>query len=293
MTGPSSDRILGLSPRARRVVVPLLLVAVLVIVVGTLLTQRSSGGSGDVATTDSGPLVGSDLHAVAGSAGRLFVAGHGGAGYRDPSGGWRQIESLANKDVMGWAAADGRLLAGGHEGLYASTDDGATFDQVAGLPVSDVHGLGGAGEVIYLSAPEGGVFVSADGGETFEERAPQRGDIMGTIWVDPSDSGVAIASSMRDGAVKTTDGGRTWTALGSGTGSMSVAVGEGGVDLFVIGTGDAQVSTDGGTDWASAAIPGGTSAAFYTAEGKLVVAALDGDRADVYEQVGTQWDPLS
>lgn len=118
-------------------------------------------------------------------------------------------------------------------------------------------------------------------------------DFMGTIWVDPSNPDVAIAPSMQNGAVKTTDGGRSWTAMGSGMGSMSVAVDEGGRSLFVIGMGDAQVSTDGGATWTSATIPDDTSAAFYTADGKLVVGVLDGDRADVYEQVDSKWNPLS
>ena len=289
MTAPSSDRIFGLSPRARQFVVPILILAVLVIVVGTYLNQKSDNGNG----SGSGPVVGGDLHAVGQADDRLFVGGHGGAGYREPAGGWTQIDSLDDKDVMGWADTGKSLLAGGHAGLYLSTDDGSTFDSVPGLPVSDVHGLGAAGDVVYLASPEGGLLVSTDGGETFEQRSSQGTDFMGTIWVDPSNPQVAIAPSMQDGAVKTNDGGRAWTALGSGMGSMAVAVDDGGRTLFVIGMGDAQASTDGGATWSTETIPGGTSAAFYTTDGKLVVAALDGDRADVYEQVGTRWNQLS
>ena len=289
MTAPSSDRIFGLSPRARRFVVPIVIVFVLVIAVGTYLNQRSSGSSGGGA----GPVVGGDLHAVGEAGDRLLVGGHGGAGYRDPAGGWTQIESLDDKDVMGWAQSGDRVLAGGHAGLYVSADGGSTFEQAAGLPVSDVHGLGAAGEVVYVASPQGGVLVSTDGGSRFEQRSSQGMDFMGTIWVDPSNPDVAIAPSMRSGAVKTTDGGRTWAAMGSGMGSMSVAVGEGGQSLFVVGMGDAQTSTDAGATWTSAAIPDDTSAAFYTADGKLVVGVLDGDRATVYEQVGSRWNPLS
>ncbi|GAA1130088.1 hypothetical protein [Nocardioides aquiterrae] len=290
MTRPSSDRIFGLSPRARKVVVPLLIVAILVIAVGTYLNQRSSSGSSGA--SNSGPVVGGDLHAVGEAGGRLFVGGHGGAGYRDPAGGWTQIKSLDDKDVMGWAQSGDKVLAGGHEGLYASTDDGLTFDTVPGLPVSDVHGLGASDSVVYVASPQAGVLVSTNGGTTFEQGSSQGIDFMGTMWVDPSNPDVAIAPSMQDGAVKTTDGGRTWAAMGSGMGSMSVAVDEGGQSLFVVGMGDAQASTDAGATWTQATIPDDTSAAFYTADGKLVVAALDGDRATVYEQVGSKWNPL-
>ena len=289
MTAPNSDRKFGLSPRARRVVLPLLIVAALVIAVGTYLNQRADGDPGG----GSRPVVGGDLHAVGEAGDRLLVGGHGGAGYRDPAGGWTQIESLDNKDVMGWAESGGTVLAGGHEGLYASTDGGSTFEQAAGLPVSDVHGLGASGSVVYVASPQAGMLVSTDGGKTFEQRSSQGMDFMGTIWVDPSNPDVAIAPSMQNGAVRTTDGGRSWAAMGSGVGSMSVAVSKGGQSLFVIGMGDAQVSADGGASWKSAKIPEGTGAAFYTADGKLVVGALDGDRAVVYEQAGSEWNPLS
>lgn len=39
MNNPSKDRLLGLSPRARRFVVPMLLIAALVIVVGSYVTR--------------------------------------------------------------------------------------------------------------------------------------------------------------------------------------------------------------------------------------------------------------
>lgn len=285
----ANDRILGLSPRARRIVVPILILAVLVIASGTFLNQRSQGGSRD----GTGPVVGDDLHALGNAGDRLVVGGHGGAGYRDPAGGWTQIESLDDKDVMGWAEAGDKVLAGGHEGLYVSANSGSTFEKASGLPVSDVHGLGASGGVVYVASPQAGILMSSDGGETFAKRSSQGMDFMGTIWIDPSDRDVAIAPSMRSGAVKTTDGGRTWAAMGSGMGSMSVAVGDGGQSLFVVGMGDAQLSTDGGATWTAAAIPEGTSAAFYTDDRKLVVAALDGDRAAAYERLGSKWSRLS
>lgn len=267
----------------------MLIVAALVIAVGTYLTQKSDAGSG----RGSGPVVGGDLHALGEAGDRLLLGGHGGAGYRGPTDVWTQIESLDDKDVMGWAESSENVLAGGHEGLYVSTDGGSTFEQAAGLPVSDVHGLGASESVIYVASPEAGILVSTDEGETFEPRSTEGVDFMGTIWVDPSNPDVAIAPSMQAGAVKTTDGGRSWAAMGSGTGSMSVAVGDGGQLLFVIGMWNAQVSTDGGETWTATAIPDNTSAASYTADGTLVVGVLDGDRATVYEQVGSEWSPLA
>lgn len=287
MPSPADKRILGLSPRARRFVVPFLIFAALVIVITYFATK------GARASNSSGPVVGGDLHALGELEGRMFVGGHGGAGYRASEGGWTQIESLDDKDVMGWATTASRVFAGGHEGLYASTDGGETFDQVAGVPVSDVHALGASGGTVYLASPESGVLVSADGGRSFEARSQAGQMFMGNIWVDPSDPNTAIAPSMRDGAVETTDGGATWTQLGSAMGSMAVAVDRTGTHLCALGMNGADVSADGGATWTSVDVPDGTSAAAYTTDGRLIVAALDGDRAELYEQAGGTWTPLA
>lgn len=287
MSSPTDNRILGLSPRARRFVIPFLAIAAVIIALSYVSSRMSVESSG------TGPVVGGDLHAAGELGSRLFVGGHGGAGYRASAGGWTQIESLDDKDVMGWASTGSKILAGGHTGLYASTDEGSTFDQVKGLPVSDVHALGASGDVVYLASPEAGTLVSTDGGTTFEPRSSAGQDFMGTIWADPTNPDIAIAPSMKDGAVRTTDGGSTWTPLGSAMGSMAVAVDQTGSRLLAIGMEGAQLSTDGGASWTALDVPDGTSAGSYTATGDLVVAALAGDRADVYQQDGAKWDPLT
>ncbi|MFC5175120.1 WD40/YVTN/BNR-like repeat-containing protein [Nocardioides taihuensis] len=289
MTEPADKRILGLSPRARRFVFPFLAIAAVIIAIGYF----SSKGSDDSSGSGTGPVVGGDLHAVDDLGSRLFVGGHDGAGYRARVGGWTQIDTLEEKDVMGWAATGTMILAGGHAGLYASTDDGSTFGLVDGLPVADVHALGASGDVVYLASPETGTLVSTDGGKTFEPRSPAGQEFMGTIWVDRTDADVAVASSMREGAVRTTDGGASWTPLGSASGSMAVAVDKTGSRLLAIGMDGAQLSTDGGMSWAALDVPGGTSAGSYTSTGHLVVAALDGTRAILYKQDGSTWDPIT
>ena len=286
MSTTAGNRILGLSPRARRLVIPAFVIAIAVISIGTYVNRKNDGAKA------TGPVVGGDLHAVAQLDDRLFVGGHAGAGYRVAAGGWTQIRSLADKDVMGWARSGSTLLAGGHEGLYASGDDGSTFTPVPGLPISDVHGLGAAGDTVYLASPQAGILVSTDGGDTYTSRSQTGGDFMGSIWVDPTNPEIAIAPSMQQGAVKTTDRGRSWTALGTSMGSMAVAVNRTGTELVALGINGAQESTDGGRTWAVLSVPDGTSAAAYTSDGDLIVAARSGDRASVYRQTATGWDPL-
>lgn len=287
MTAAADTRILGLSPKAQRVVIPVVVLAVVVVVVGYLTGPRTQGGSA------SGPTVGGDLHAVGQLGDRLFVGGHGGAGFRVPAGGWTQIDSLRDKDVMGWASSGATILAGGHAGLYISHDNGSTFARSPDLAVSDVHALGASGERVYLGSPEAGVLVSDDAGKSFARISEAGQDFMGTIWVDPTDPDVAIAPSMQAGAVKTTDGGATWNALGSSSGSMAIAVDGRGQQIVALGMDGAERSTDGGNSWAQLAVPDGTSAAAYTAHNDLVAAVLDGDRAVVYRSVAGKWDPLT
>lgn len=286
-TDMAKNRILGLSPKARRLVLPLVAIAVVVVMVGSVTTRR--GASDD----QGGPAVGGDLHAVGQLGNRLFVGGHGGAGFRTPAGGWTQIDSLDNKDVMAWAASGKTIFAGGHAGLYNSTDDGSHFAPVAGLPIADVHALGASGRRIYIGSPQAGILVSDDSGSNFEKVSSVGRDFMGTIWIDPANPDIAIAPSMQAGAVKTTDGGATWTAMGTSSGSMAVAVDPAGSNIVAIGMGGAERSTDGGASWSPTDVPSGTSAAAYTPQNDLVTGVLSGDRAEVYQFIAGKWDPLT
>lgn len=286
MPDAAENRILGLSPKARRYVFPFLTLAAAVVIVGSIASRP------DASDRTGGPRVGGDLHAVGQFGDRLFVSGHRGAGFRATPGGWTQIDSLDDKDVMAWTASGQTVLAGGHAGLYSSTDDGTTFSQVARLPVSDVHALGASDQRVYLASPEAGVLVSNDGGTTFDQVSSMGQDFMGAIWIDPADPDTAIAPSMQAGAVRSTDGGLTWDPLGSSSGSMSIAVDSGGQRIVAIGMAGAEQSTDGGGTWSPVGVPDGTSAAAYTAQGDLVVAVLSGDRAEVYQSVAGKWDPL-
>ena len=279
------DRVLGLSAKARRLVYPLLALTLVVIIFGSVATRGDAAGDG--------PRVGGDLHAVGELNGRLFVGGHNGAGYRLISGGWTQISTLDDKDVMGWAQAGETVLAGGHGGLFRSLDNGSTFSVVGGLPVSDVHALGATGKWVYVGSPESGVLVSDDGGRTFAPAGADGQDFMGTIWVDPMNPDVAIAPSMQSGAVKTIDGGATWTPLGSSSGSMAVAVDASGQRVAAIGMNGAESSEDGGATWEPMDLPDGTGAATYTSDGELVAAVLSDERAQLYTSVNGEWDLLA
>ena len=110
MSNPADKRILGLSPRARRVVVPFLAIAAVLVAIAYYSSNTSGEPSG------AGPVLDGDLHAVGDLESPIFVGGHGDAGYRASTGGWTQIDSLDDKDVIGSASTAPMVVAGGHAG---------------------------------------------------------------------------------------------------------------------------------------------------------------------------------
>ena len=264
------------------------------VAVALVVAVSTGGGGKDGDTVGAGPLVGGDLHALAAFGRTVYVSGHGGAGLSTDGGRtWQQIDSLDEKDGMGWAVSGGDVLVGGHPGLFRSKDGGA-FEPVSGLPVTDIHGLGGAGETLYAASPQGGLYMSTDAGRSWQRRGPEGAAIMGTILVDPRDHDRLIAPDMNAGVVASVDGGRTWTSLGGPSGPMSVA--RNPVDdkeLVAVGMGGAQRSTNAGRDWTLLPTPAGVIAVTYdpTEPGRVFAAALSGDRAVIFtsDDDGATW----
>lgn len=272
-----------------------------VVSVVAAVTVLQLRGTNDESTAASGaaPVVGGDLHTILARDGELYVGGHArSAVSRDNGKTWQNIASLEGADAMGWAASGGDLLAGGHPGLYQSTD-GSTFEKLTGsAAVPDVHALGGAGNVLYLASPQRGVMASTDGGKTWEPRTTQAGQsFMGTILVDPNDTERLIAPDMAGALATSSDGGRNWQPLGGPMGAMAAAWNPANTDeLIVIGMQGAERSTDAGATWEPVELPSGTSAVTYTPDGETIyAAALSGERALVYRSNDSakNWTPTS
>lgn len=210
---------------------------------------------GDVGTP-SRPFVGGDLHSLVADPrdpSTIYVGGHEGVAVSHDAGAtWHRIESLDDADAMAWAFEDGRILVGGHPGLFVSDGGAGSFEpRNEGLPSTDVHALGSGGRVIYAASPAVGVFASTDGGVTWEVRSGRVGQaFMGRILVDPQDHDHLIASDMQYGAVESVDGGRTWKVLGGFPGAMWVSWDPANTRHVVVsGMSGAAESTDGGRTW--------------------------------------------
>lgn len=274
--------------------------AVAVVAVVAVIVALAAGGGDGSRAASGAPVVGGDLHTVMAVDDVLYVGGHAQAAVsRDDGKTWQEIASLEGADPMGWAASEGELLAGGHPGLYRSTDGGTNFEKLAGsAAVPDVHALGGAGGVLYLASPQTGVMASTDGGRSWGPRNAEAGrSFMGTILVDPTDTDRLIAPDMAGALATSSDGGRTWQSLEGPMGAMAATWNPANTDeIIAVGMQGAERSTDGGATWGPIQLPSDTSAVVYSPDGQTLYAGvLSGEQAVVYRSTdgGQAWTPTT
>ena len=110
MSEPADRRILGLSPRARRVVVQFLVIAAVLVVIAYFSTGRSGESS------RAGAVVVADRHAAGDPEQRIFESGQGGACHRADTAPWTQHGSLYDKDVIGSSSTGSKAQATEHGG---------------------------------------------------------------------------------------------------------------------------------------------------------------------------------
>lgn len=281
----SADSTVGWTP-SRRIIAAAIVVVLAALGVSWAVVMKLSSCSGTTA------LVGSDLHAVAQNGERVFVSGHDAAAFSDQPGSWTPISSLSGKDAMAWSIGKSEIIVGGHEGAFRSTDNGATFTPVTGLPVTDVHATGAAGATAYLASPTGGFYVSHDSGSTWKRVSATGGSFMGSLLVDPSNPSRVMAADMLQGVVQTIDGGRTFTVLGGIEGPVGLNWNPANhKQIVVTAPADAGISLDGGTSWNALPVPAGTSAVGFDNRGRLVAAVLTGQSAtvSVSSDLGQSW----
>ena len=249
----------------------------------------------------SEPVVGADLHSLAvdpDNPSKLYIGSHSGVSVSTDGGKtWAAEPTLDGADGMGWAFTDDAIYVGGHPGLLVSTDGGDTFEQRnEGLPSTDVHALGAGDGEIYGASPATGLFASTDDGASWEVVNEEVGQsFMGRILVDPSDRDHVIAPDMSNGAVESTDGGKTWRALSGVPAAMWVSWAPGDPEhLVVTGQGAAAESTDGGQSWDELDIPSGASIVEFSPDDQsiLYAAVLNDPTATVYvsNDGGKSWD---
>jgi len=208
---------------------------------------------------------------------------------------WTSMPSLKGADVMSWTTSSKTILAGGHNGLFRSTDSGASFKKMKFYgSTSDVHAIGAAGKIIYLGSPQVGLLMSTDGGATWKMRNSKVGqNYMGSMLVDPNNPKRIIAPDMSAGLAMSSDGGLTWSSLGGPGGPMAVAWNPKNIKVIAaIGMMSGGISTDAGKTWKLLTLPGGAAAIDFSPDGKKIfVGVLVGSKAQIYSSTnhGKTW----
>jgi photosystem II stability/assembly factor-like uncharacterized protein len=157
-------------------------------------------------------------------------------------------------------------------GIFRSKDGGATWQKLsAGLPhdvmigKSSVSVSGADSKRVYAlveagtvegSGEPGGVYVSNDGGDTWMKASGTRSLLQRAfyylhIYADPQQ--VDTAYAVNTGAYKSTDGGKTWSGMGTPHGdNHDFWINPTNNKILINGNdGGANVSTDGGQTWST------------------------------------------
>jgi photosystem II stability/assembly factor-like uncharacterized protein len=196
---------------------------------------------------------------------------------------------------MGWATTSAGYLAGGHTGLYRSTDGGKTFTKFNFFgTTSDVHSIGAAGKIAYIGSPQVGLLRSTDAGKNWKLVNAKVGEgFMGSMLVDSKNPLRIIAPDMSNGLVITTDGGKIWNRFGGQSGAMSADWNSTNhQEIVALNMGMGSLTKDEGKTWSSFSVPAGSVVIALSSDGsRIYVAVLVGDKAKILssKNLGKSW----
>lgn len=260
-----------------------------VILLTALLIPANTWFASRRSPPDWGPVVGSDLHAVAVFGGRTLVGGHSASGLSDRAGSWATISTLDQVHVTAWARTAAKTLAAGEEGLHVSFDNGSTCSVWRPFTGTKVEALGAARDTVYAATQEGGLLISTDAGRSFQPRNGRVG-LTGVISPDPRDPDRAVAVDEGRGAVITVGGGKRWRRLSPQPAVAAASLNPAKPDeIAVLGPAGLSVSRDSGRSWESVESPEGLLALAPDSRGALVAAALVDDRAVIFRKTDGAW----
>jgi len=178
-----------------------------------LIRSSDAGRTWDVVSE----LGTSDFHALAVSGDLLIAPLFGQAQILVSRDGGRRFEARsAPLPLVDLAADPGdsrRWVATSEQGIFVSTDEGRTWRQRD--PTPNVRLAWAAPRELYRIDPGGPVKVSADGGETWQDRGSTGGEPQA---LTADQEGTLFAAALDGTVQRSEDGGRTWRALVQGGG---------------------------------------------------------------------------
>ena len=230
---------------------------VAVVAVGAFLIakQQAQGPSEAVAPPATGLPDTPDYHSLLvdpADPQRVVLGTHAGL-YESTDGGrsWKTAE-LRGQDAMNLARTPAKTVwAAGHGVLAKSEDAGETWQDVRpdGLPGLDVHGFAadpGNADRVYAAVAGKGLFVSVNGGETFDAVSTEVGPNVFGLAVTPG--GRILAADPGRGLLASDDGGSTWRVVYEAS-VVGVAVSLADPQIALATGPGILLSTDGGATW--------------------------------------------
>lgn len=262
-------------------------VAVLV-VAGVWLVNRDGGsGSGEIGHVHGLGINPADGH--------LYAAAHNGV-FQLPEAGEAQRVGDGAQDTMGFTiVGPDRFLASGHPapfangpdqlGLVESTDAGVSWRTRSLAGEADFHALRHRHDTVYGYNAVTGRFMASPDGAQWEDRS---GIELADFVVSPTDPDLVLATT-RDGLVRSTDGGRSWTPAG---GPPAVLLAWDTADRLwgVTTAGELLRTADDGDQWSPEGTAPGVPSAFAAHGDDLYLAVPDegifhsGDGGSTWQQ---------
>jgi hypothetical protein len=160
-------------------------------------------------------------------------------------------------------------------GLIESVDGGRTWETISLEGEADFHALVSSGERVYgYDGTQGRLMVSSDGGRRWQERRPPAGVF--SIAIDPEDPD-RIVTATEQGLLASRDAGKTLRPLSGGQPVAGLLTWPAANRLFLVdGQGQVLRSTDGGRRWSPVGSIDGQPAAFVADGSDLYAALTDG-----------------
>ncbi|MBL9130116.1 MAG: tandem-95 repeat protein, partial [Verrucomicrobiaceae bacterium] len=198
---------------------------------------------------------------------------------------WTARDSVRNwRDVA--SSADGtKLVAVAQEGLYTSTDSGATWVQRSSSAFFRCASSADGTKLVAL-VYGGNVFTSTNSGVTWTDRGLTR-DWYG---VASSADGTKLVAVVSNGQIYTsTDSGVNWATRETNRSWRGVASSSDGTKLAAVTSGQIYTSADSGQTWTARENARSWSSIASSADGTKLVACVQGDQIFTSTDSGVSW----
>ncbi|MFN7945645.1 MAG: Ig-like domain-containing protein [Blastocatellia bacterium] len=159
-------------------------------------------------------------------------------------------------EIFGLVGDPGMLLAGTFEGIFKSTDDGASWfnfnnNLPPGGPVNSFAGSASNGFISrHGTGPNDGVWHTTDGGASWTRAS---NGLPSTVYINAlMMNGTTLLAATDNGIYRSTNNGGNWAASGAGLqGSRVTSFGLDNTTVFAGTDQGISVSTDDGVTWSS------------------------------------------